>query len=44
MKTKKFIKWIKLILKFLIPVVVGWLEGDTHTVADGLSSLLTALF
>ena len=30
MKFKKVIKWIKLVLKFLIPIVVGWIEGDTH--------------
>lgn len=38
---KKTIKWIKLILKYLIPVVIGWLEGDTHTVASALSELIT---
>ena len=44
MKFKKVIKWIKLVLKFLIPIVVGWIEGDTHAIADGISSLLTSLF
>ena len=44
MRTKKIIKWIKLILKFLIPIVVGWIEGDTHAIADGISGLLTSLF
>lgn len=38
---KKTIKWIKLILKYLIPVVIGWLEGDSHTVANALTELLT---
>lgn len=38
---KKIIKFLKLLLKYLLPVVVGWLEGDTHTVADALSNLLT---
>lgn len=38
---KKTIKWIKLILKYLVPVVLAWFEGDTHTVADLLSELIT---
>lgn len=41
---KKTIKWIKLVLKYLIPVVLGWLEGDSHAVADALSNVLTTLF
>lgn len=44
MKLNKVIKWIKLFLKFFIPIVVGWIEGDTHAIADGISSLLISLF
>ena len=38
---KKTIKWIKLILKYLIPVVLGWLEGDSHAVASAFSDLFS---
>lgn len=38
---KKTLKWIKLVLKYLIPVVLGWLEGDSHAVADALSEFIT---
>lgn len=41
---KKTIKIIKLVLKYLIPVVLGWIEGDSHAVADGISNLLSVWF
>ena len=41
---KKTIKWIKLILKYLIPVVLGWIEGDSHAVATALSDLVSLIF
>lgn len=41
---KKTIKWIKLILKYLIPVVLGWLEGDSHAVATALSDFVSLIF
>lgn len=41
---KKTFKIIKLVLKYLIPVVLGWIEGDSHAVADGVSSLLSIWF
>ena len=38
---KKTLKWIKLILKYLIPIVCGWLEGDTHVIASAVADLFT---
>lgn len=39
--SKKFKKILVKVIKYLIPIVIGWIEGDTHTVADGLSNLFT---
>lgn len=46
MKLKKSIlakiaKFFKLFIKYVVPVVVGWLEGDTHAMADALINLLS---
>lgn len=38
--SKKVKKLIVAILKVLLPAVVGWLEGDTHAVAEAISSLI----
>ena len=40
MKKKKFIKYLKLFFKYFIPIVLGWLEGDSHAIADAISNLL----
>lgn len=40
---KKTIKWIKLILKYLLPAVLGWLEGDSHAVADAITALMSVI-
>ena len=40
MKKKKFLKYLKLFLKYLIPVILGWIEGDTKVVADAITNLL----
>ena len=37
---KKTINLIKLVLKYLLPAVLGWLEGDSHAIADALASIL----
>lgn len=37
---KKTIKWIKLILKYLLPAILGWIEGDSHAVADAVVAFL----
>lgn len=41
---KKTVYWIKLVLKYLIPVVFGWIEGDSHVVASALSEFVSFLF
>lgn len=41
--TKKTIKFIKLILKYLLPAVLGWVEGDSHAIADAIASLITII-
>lgn len=38
---KKTINLIIKILRILLPAVIGWLEGDTHAVADAVVSLLS---
>lgn len=37
---KKTIRLIAQILKYLLPAIIGWLEGDTHAVADAVSALV----
>lgn len=38
--SKKVKKLIISILKIVLPAVVGWLEGDTHAIADAISNLI----
>ena len=33
------IKFIKLFVKYVVPVILGWLEGDSHALQDLLISL-----
>lgn len=42
--TKKTLKFIKTILRYLLPAILGWVEGDSHAVADSLSALLSVIF
>lgn len=37
---KKTIKLIATILRYLLPAFIGWLEGDTHAIAESLSALV----
>lgn len=37
---KKTIKFIVTILRYLLPAIVGWLEGDTHAIADAVTALV----
>lgn len=41
---KKTIKWIKFVLKYFIPIVIGWIEGDSHAVSDAVSSFISVIF
>lgn len=40
---KKTVKLILKILRYLLPAVIGWIEGDTHAIVDSLSAII-ALF
>ena len=31
---KYVIPMIKVIVKYVLPIVIGWLEGDTHVIQD----------
>lgn len=37
---KKTVRLIAQILKYLFPAIIGWLEGDSHAIADAISALL----
>lgn len=41
---KKTLFLIKTILRYLIPAILGWIEGDSHAVADAFAGLLSTLF
>lgn len=43
MKKKVIKKWITWVIKYLLPVVIGWLEGDTHVISDGLAAIVATL-
>lgn len=38
-KDSVFFKVLLFVCKYLIPVLVGYLEGDSHTLQDGFSQL-----
>lgn len=37
---KKTLNLIKLIVKYFLPAVLGWIEGDSHAIADALANVL----
>lgn len=39
-KKEIFINVTKLFIKYVLPVLLGWLEGDTHTVQELVTNLL----
>lgn len=39
MEKKKIVSILKVVLKVLIPLVIGWVEGDTAMMASTISSL-----
>lgn len=39
-KVLNVIKWIA---KYLMPALIGWLEGDTHAIFDFVQGLLTLI-
>ena len=40
MKKKDVKYWLKWATRYLLPILLGWLEGDTHVVADGLAAMI----
>ena len=45
MKLEKIVivRVLKAIVKYVIPAVLGWLEGNAHTVEDALLALLDTI-
>lgn len=39
MKKSKIIKILSVVAKYVIPVIIGWLEGDSHTLQTFVSVL-----
>lgn len=37
---KKTIKILKLVLKYLLPAVLGWIEGDTQVISESIMNVL----
>lgn len=37
------VKALKMFVKYVLPVVLGWLEGDSHTVEQLVKQLLELL-
>ena len=37
---KKTWNLIKLLVRYLIPAIIGWIEGDTKVVSESLMSIL----
>lgn len=38
---KKTIKKILKVISYLIPAVIGWIEGDSHAIVDSLSAIIS---
>lgn len=43
-KSKLFIEFSKktlyVLIKYFVPILIGWLEGDSHAVQNAISSFL----
>lgn len=39
MKKLFVIRLVKIVIKYILPIVVGYFEGDTHILQDNLVSL-----
>lgn len=42
MKTK-VVYWLKFVVKYVFPALIGWLEGDTHAIYDLISGVLSVI-
>lgn len=43
MEKSNIIKVVKFVLKFVLPIIVAWLEGDTHTLQTFVSVLVSSI-
>lgn len=34
-----FVALAKVVVKYILPLLIGWFEGDSHLVEDSISSL-----
>lgn len=39
MEKSKFLPILKIVVRYILPILIGWLEGDTHTVQDAVVSM-----
>lgn len=44
MKKDLIIKIAKFVLKYVCPIVLGWLEGDSHLLIDTFSGFINSIF
>lgn len=40
MKKESIIIIVKFILKYIVPVILAWMEGDSHAAQEYISALL----
>lgn len=38
---KKVIKKVLKVISYLIPAIIGWIEGDSHAIVDSLSAIIS---
>lgn len=41
MKKNLLVLVLKFVVKYVLPLVIGWLEGDSHYLQDFLSGLIS---
>lgn len=40
---KKTLGLIKLIVKYILPAILGWIEGDSQLFSDSISDLISVI-
>lgn len=44
MSFKKYlVRFFKIFAKYVLPVILAWIEGDSHALQEGLSNLLSVI-
>lgn len=38
---KFFVSVIKFVVKYVVPLVLGWIEGDTKVISDAVSNFIS---